>query len=97
MEKIQLKLKKRNPNIHSELHYIVDIARKQFHETAKRGKGSFGYYLGYFKRFNSQMLYQFLSDVKEADDPKRLFWWKIGKELKKECDCYQPCHLDTKQ
>ena len=42
--------RKVNTRIHSELHELVDKARKDFGETATKGKGSFGFYLRMLKR-----------------------------------------------
>ena len=76
---------KRNPHLHSELHLLVDEARTLFKETAVKGPGSFAFYLGFFKRLGPQKVRQLLADVKDsnADDPKRLFWWKIKESSKK--------------
>jgi len=87
MEEIGKSIKKmtpreRNPHLHSELHALVDEVRIQFGETAKKGKGSFSFYLGFFKRLGVQKVRQILAEVKqsEPDEPAKLFWWLIKKE-----------------
>jgi len=60
----------------------VDKARKDFGETATKGKGSFGFYLRMLKRVPTSTIYQWLTDIK--DSPKlntplsraKVFWWK---------------------
>lgn len=78
---------KPNPNLHSDVHWLVDELRKTFGETAKKGKGSFGFYLGFVKRIGFQKAYQLWSEVKQsnAKDKGRLFWWKV-KQLGKPVD-----------
>ncbi len=89
MEDIKLSLKqgkqRRNPHLHSELHLLVDETRILFKETAKKGKGSFGFYLGFFKRVGITKVRQILAEIKESKDPNsvKLFWWKIKQELSK--------------
>ena len=70
--------------IHSELHGLVDELRHEFHETAKKGKGSFGFYLGLLRRISLCEVYQLRSQVKQSDctDPGRLFWYKYRELLK---------------
>jgi hypothetical protein len=78
---------KRNPNLHSELHALVEEARALFGETAVKGPGSFSFYLGFFKRLGKDKVYQLLSEIKDSKDittPGKLFWWKIKEELKKK-------------
>ena len=74
----------RNTHLHSELHLLVDEARILFKETAKKGPGSFGFYLGFFKRLGINKVKQLLGEMKESKDPYsvKLFWWKIKQELK---------------
>ena len=74
--------RKVNTRIHSELHELVDKARKDFGETATKGKGSFGFYLRMLKRVPTSTIYQWLAEIK--DSPKlntplarrKIFWWK---------------------
>ena len=89
MEEIGKSIKKmtprgRNPHLHSELHLLVDEVRTLFGETATKGKGSFSFYLGFFKRLGVQKVRQILAEVKQsnAEDPKRLFWYKVAEESK---------------
>ena len=71
--------------IHSALHQFVAELRQEFGETAKSGVGSFSYYLGYIKRIGLQDAYRIHAEIRQSVGkvPKRLFWWKIGDELKK--------------
>lgn len=73
-------IKKRGgKGIHSQLHSIVYELRKEFHETARKGIGSFGYYLGVLKRVPLSEIYRIRSEIRgKANDPKKLFWWHIG-------------------
>ena len=76
----------RNYHLHSELHLLVDEARTLFKETATKGKGSFSFYLGFFKRLGINQVRQLLAEVKESkvDNPGKLFWWKVKNRLKGE-------------
>ncbi|MBU1092195.1 hypothetical protein KJ836_00730 [Patescibacteria group bacterium] len=78
--------KKRNYHLHSELHLLVDEARTLFKETAKKGPGSFSFYLGFFKRLGINEIRQILGEVKESkvDNPGKLFWWKVKNKLKEK-------------
>ncbi|AKM84349.1 TPA: hypothetical protein DCZ46_03305 [Candidatus Campbellbacteria bacterium] len=73
-------------SLHSEKHYLVNEIRNYFGETAKNGKGSFSFYLGFFKRIPEKKIYEFWSEVKQSrksiKDQQKLFWWKIGQYLK---------------
>lgn len=68
--------------IHSELHEVVAKLRKDFGETATKGKGSFGFYLGLLRRVPISTLYVWHASV--LDSPKlntgeargKVFWWK---------------------
>ena len=78
---------KRKSTLHSEKHYMVDEIRNYFGETTKKGKGSFGFYLGFFNRVPKKVIYQYWAEVKQSGKPikdqQKLFWWKIGQYLKK--------------
>lgn len=76
---------KRNPHLHSELHLLVDEARTYFGETAEKGKGSFGFYLGFFKRLGTNKARMLFNEIKQSkvETPVKLFWWKVREELKK--------------
>lgn len=80
---------------HSELHEVIATMRKDFGETAKKGKGSFGFYLGLLRKVPLSVIYQWLGDIKDSpnlDTPlarAKIFWWKYkirntspGKPLK---------------
>ena len=72
--------------LHTEKHYLVNEIRNYFGETAKKGKGSFGFYLGFFNRVPLNIIYQYWAEVKESRKPiknqQKIFWWKIGQYLK---------------
>lgn len=75
-----------NPHLHSELHALVDEVRISFGETAKKGPGSFGFYLGFFKRLGIRKVRQILAEMKESkvSDSAKLFWWKVKQEFKSD-------------
>jgi len=75
---------KKKSGIHSEYHELAEICYKQFGETAKKGKGSFAFYLGFIKRLGLQSTYRILSELKEngKSNAGKLFWWKLSQELK---------------
>jgi len=68
--------------IHSEIHSLVDDVRTQFCETARSGVGSFGFYLGFFGRVGKERVRLFLSESRDASNPKKLFWWKIKEHFR---------------
>jgi len=80
--------KNKKTSLHSEKHYLVDEIRNYFGETAKRGIGSFSFYLGFFKKIPKATIYQYWSEVKESRKPikdqQKLFWWRIGQYIKKK-------------
>lgn len=65
---------------------LVDEVRRRFDETARKGPGSFSFYLGFFKRLGTQKIRQILGEIDESPvtDPKRLFWYKVAKEPKND-------------
>ena len=77
---------KQKKSLHSERHYLVAEIREYFNETAIKGKGSFSFYLGFFKRLPESIIYQYWSEVKESRKnikaQQKIFWWKIGQFLK---------------
>jgi len=79
---------KEKTSLHSEKHYLANEIRSYFSETAKKGKGSFSFYLGFFKRIPEASIYQYWAEVKESrksiKDQQKLFWWKIGQHNKKK-------------
>ncbi len=82
-------LPKPNPHLHSELHVLVDQTRQHFKETAKRGKGSFGFYLAFFKRLGLPTVYRLLAELKQEGNETqgKLFWVKAKKELEmRKCE-----------
>ena len=68
--------------IHSELHEMVARLRKEFGETAKKGKGSFGFYLKLLKPVPISLLHIWLANINDSAkilepiDKCKLFWWK---------------------
>ena len=74
--------------LHSEKHYLVAEIREYFKETSLKGKGSFSFYLGFFKRIPEATIYQYWAEVKESRKPikdqQKIFWWKIGQLSKKK-------------
>lgn len=76
---------KRDHHLHSELHVLVDSARTQFGETAKQGKGSFGFYLAFFKRLGLNTVRRLLGELKEGghEAQGKLFWAKAKQELER--------------
>ncbi|MFH0845777.1 MAG: hypothetical protein V1851_00015 [Patescibacteria group bacterium] len=77
---------KTNTKIHSEKHFLVNEIREYFGEKASKGKGSFSFYLGFFKKIPEATIYQYWSEVKQSRLPtskqQKIFWWKIGQYLK---------------
>ena len=82
--------KKKAPSwMHSELHELVAKMREDFDEAdIKRGKGSFGFYIGKLKGVPLFTIKRWLAEI--ADSPKldtsearrRVFWW-YWREYKK--------------
>lgn len=76
--------RKKVQGIHTELQALVDEVRQRFGETATKGRGSFGYYIGFFKKVGTDRVRLFLSEVKDAHTPQKLFWWLMGQYLKEQ-------------
>lgn len=78
----RMETRKPNHRIHSELHELVARIRKDFGETATKGKGSFGYYLRLLKPVPMFLLYQWVADIKQSRNLTtsiarcKVFWWK---------------------
>ena len=74
--------KKLPKGIHSELHEMVANLRREFGETATKGKGSFGFYLHLLKPVPMYTLNIWLSSIRDSpklDTPLakcKIFWWK---------------------
>lgn len=64
----------------------MEEARMLFGETATKGPGSFGFYLGFFKRLGKDRVYKLLAEIKDSKPttPGKLFWWMVKEELKKD-------------
>jgi len=69
--------------IHTELQDLVAQLRREYGETAKKGKGSFGFYMGFLKRFNISEVYSMRKVASTAKNPAKTFWWMVGDRLKK--------------
>ena len=54
---------KKTKGIHSELHQVIAQMRRDFDETAKKGVGSFGFYLGILKNVPLTNIYRWLGDI----------------------------------
>ncbi|MBU1557616.1 hypothetical protein KKC45_01500 [Patescibacteria group bacterium] len=82
---LQIK-KPEKTSLHTEKHYLVNEIRNYFGETAKKGKGSFGFYLGFFSRVPKATIYQYWAEIKESRKPikeqQKIFWWKMGQYSK---------------
>lgn len=78
--------KTKKTSLYSEKHYLADEIRDYFGETAKKGVGSFGFYLGFFGKIPKAIVYQYWSEVKQSNkslkDQQKIFWWKVGQYLK---------------
>ena len=70
--------------IHSEIHTLVADVRRNFGEVATKGKGSFGFYLGFFNRLGIERVRLFLAETRDGNNPKILFWWRVGKYFKEK-------------
>jgi len=81
---LRIPIPKKKSSIHSEYHELAEICYKQFGETAKKGKGSFPFYLGFIQRLGLQSTYRILAELKECGNSHagKLFWWKLSQELK---------------
>ncbi len=81
---VQPKIKK--TSLHSEKHFLVDEIRNYFGENAKKGVGSFSFYLGFFSKIPATAIYQYWSEVKQSRQSiakqQKIFWWKIGEHLR---------------
>jgi len=77
-------VQKPKKGIHSERHELIDQLRRDYGETAKKGVGSFSYYLGMLKPYTTSAIYGWRSQAKEAKSPQKLFWWLVGQEGKKK-------------
>jgi hypothetical protein len=82
-DRLRIPVSKKNSSIHSEIHDLADKCYKNFGETAKKGKGSFGFYLGFIKRLGVQSTYRIIAELR-ADGKEhagKLFWYKVKKEF----------------
>ena len=77
----QFKKQKPNQRLHSELHVLIDEIRKEFGEVhIKKGKGSFGFYLGLLRNVPITMIWQWRSEIRQSDltgELGKLFVWKV--------------------
>lgn len=82
----RIKARTPTPGLHSDLHLVIDELRKEFGEVAKKGPGSFGFYLAKLKPLGAaevRLLYRLMRESYKPRDPKRFFWWLVGQELSK--------------
>ncbi len=71
--------------INTELQEFVNETRKEFGETAKKGAGSFSYYMGFCKRLSMFELYRIRANIRDSRNvqtPGRLFIWAVNKRVK---------------
>ncbi|MBI5732221.1 MAG: hypothetical protein HY982_02575 [Candidatus Magasanikbacteria bacterium] len=69
--------KKKNKNLHSEIHYLADVISRYFGEKKK-----FAMYLGVVKRLGVSEARRLFSEVRDAHcfSPAKLFLWKAKKK-----------------
>ncbi len=79
---------KKKKNLHSDKHLLIDEVRKTFGDTAKKGIGSFGFYLGLLKGVSVSVIRRIFREIMEgnAKSPRKLFTWKIKEFKKKQLD-----------
>lgn len=82
----QKSFENKKTSLHSEKHFLVNEIRNYFGETAKKGKGSFGFYLGFFNRVPKYIIYEYWAEIKQSrksiKNQQKIFWWKIGQYIK---------------
>lgn len=89
MAKYQKPAKKERNSIHSELHELVAVLRKDFGEEAEKGKGSFSFYLGLLKKIPVTTIYMWHAEIKQSPNLTtplsrcKIFWWKYSQFKKK--------------
>lgn len=76
IKKEDLRLPKRNKNLHSKTHLLADEVSQFFNERKK-----FAMYLGIIKRAGFDKAYQAFQEIKQSDakEPEKLFMWKMRK------------------
>ena len=97
--RLRVPISKKKTSIHSEIHELVDNCRKSFGETATKGKGSFGFYLGFFNRLGAQTVYRILAELR-ADGKSgagKLFWWKVKKEFEARASARRRAEMGIKE
>lgn len=85
MERIQARAEAYKPRrgIHTELQDLVAQLRKEYGETAIKGKGSFSFYMGFLKKFHIGEVYAMQKRAQTGREPVKTFWWLVGDALKK--------------
>ncbi len=65
--------KKKNKNIHSEIHYWADVISTAFGERKK-----FAMYLGIIKRIGAKEAQRIFAEIKQSNpnNPGKLFVWR---------------------
>lgn len=69
--------RRKNKNIHSEMHYWADVISSTFHERKR-----FAMYLGIIKRIGVKEAKKIFAEIKQSDvrSPGKLFVWKTTKK-----------------
>ena len=85
--------------IHSEMHELAEKCYKQFGETAKKGKGSFPFYLGFIKRLGLQTTYRILAELRAdgKSNAGRLFWYKVKLEFQARASARRRAEMGIKE
>lgn len=83
-QRIQAPPPAKKSSLHTQMHWLVNELRKSFGETATKGKGSFGFYLGCLTKLGFESSYAIWQELEKSDvgSKQRLFWWKYGKLMK---------------
>lgn len=73
---VKSRVKARNKNIHSEVHYWTDVISSAFGERKR-----FALYLGTITRIGVKEAQKIFAEIKDshAKNPGKLFVWKAGK------------------
>lgn len=73
--------KRKENRIHSEKHELIAQMRRDFGETATRGKGSFGFYLWLLRDVSCGTIRIWLGSIDDSpnlrtqESRRRIFWW----------------------
>ncbi len=90
---LESKILNREKTYNNPMQETVDTIRKYFYENARYGYGSFSYYIGMFKNLPLRDIQQIFAEVKQLKkrnfEKKKIFWYRIGKEIKKKNGTYK--------